>query len=115
MPPRVAITKTSQAFMLVLIPGDTPRRIGIVVGHFLCGLFRIRAEVLLINASLLIHDEGHDAGFTIFGGPRHEREAADHVSVDDVVVSASRGRLALAGENLEEITVERFRSAALRP
>ena len=54
------------------------------------------------------HDAGHRAC-----GRGDERETADHVSVDDVVVFASRRGLALTGQDLEEIAVEGL-SGALR-
>src|SRR6185436_19085500 len=80
-----------------LIPRHRPRRVGIVCRHRFGDLRRILPEVLLINAALLVDDEGHHAGLAVFGGPGHQREATDHVSIDYVIIFAARRVIALSG------------------
>src|SRR5215207_377738 len=41
----------------------------------------VRAEVALVDDSLVVGDEGHDAGVAVLGGPRDDGEAADQVTV----------------------------------
>src|SRR6185295_2818958 len=88
------------------VRGHLPQRIGIVVTHFLRRLCCIWTKVLLINASLLIDDEGHDTRLTVFRRPCDHRESADHISVDDIVVFAAGGVLPLASEYLEIVAME---------
>src|SRR4051794_40680355 len=58
---RMAIMIKTLAFIYRLLPRFFPSRIRIVLGHFLCDLRGIRAEVFLVHPALLVHDESHDA------------------------------------------------------
>src|SRR5215471_3963310 len=88
---------------------ELPRRVRVVGGHFAHFLRGVRAKVTLIDAALLVDDEGHDARVAIGGGPGHQGEAGNHVAVDDVVVFAAGGMLALPGEDLVEVAMEGLR------
>src|SRR5205823_2707859 len=102
MPPQSAFSASIRRYR--------PGFVRIIFLHCLGNLCGSRTEVLLINAALLVHDEGHDARISVFGGPGYEGEAGDHVAVDDVIVPAARRVFALALENLEKVAVERLRA-----
>ena len=65
--------------------------------------------VPLVHPALLVHNKRHHAALAIFGGPRHERKAADHFSVDDIIVFAAGRVFALTPEDLGFISVKRLR------
>ena len=70
----------------------------------------VRTKVLLVDPAPVIHNEGHNTALAIRRGPGNEGEAGDHVSVDDITVFAAGRVFALAGKNLEKVTVEWFLS-----
>jgi hypothetical protein len=90
-----------------LVFGLRPGVVGVEGADRVGDGFGFWAEVFLIDLALLVDKEGHDAGIAPFGGPGDEGEAGDHVAVDDVVVFAAGGVLALAREDFEVVTVER--------
>src|SRR6516162_980739 len=82
-----------------------PTWIGIEMRHFAGDFVGAGPEILLIDDAIVIDDEGHDPGDSISGWEGDKSEAGDHVSVEDVVVSAvSRGR-ALCFQNAIEVAV----------
>jgi hypothetical protein len=70
--------------------------------HLLPGLIRIEqlnalgdalgtcSEILLVDGTGMIDHEGHDAGISVLGEVCDQREAADHLPLDDVVQSSAR-------------------------
>src|SRR5262249_8427078 len=75
-------------------------------------LYRLRAEILLEDDALAVHQEGHDTALAVLRGPRHHREAARHLAVLHVVLRAARSVRTLCGEDAEEVAVERLRRGA---
>ena len=92
-----------------LIRAKTPRRIWIVFFHSRGELTSSGAEIFLVYAALLVDDERHYAGLAVLRRPRYQREAGNHVTIDNIVVPAAGRVAALAGENLEVISVVRNR------
>src|SRR5271170_6885258 len=70
------------------------------------------AQILLINRAGMIDLEGHDAGVAVFGRIGDQREAADHLAVDDVVELAARSARPLFRQDTKIIAVVRLRLAA---
>src|SRR5512132_2007495 len=68
--------------------GFYPRLIRIVLTNGLSQLSGIRAEVLLINNSILIDNEGHHSRDSVFHRVGQEGKAACHLAIDDVVLRA---------------------------
>ena len=62
-----------------------PSRVRVAGGHGLGEGGSLGAEVFLIDLASLVDDEGHHPGVAPFGGPGDQREARDHLPVDDVV------------------------------
>jgi hypothetical protein len=65
----------------------------------------IRPEVLLVDDSVVTHDEGFHPGHPIVGRRRREREAADHGPLHDEVQLSERRRGALPLQDLEIVAV----------
>src|SRR5438045_2489336 len=86
-----------------------PAWIGVVGSHLPHDFSGVRSEILLIDAALLINNESHDARVSVGGRPCDEGKAPDHVSVDDIVVFATRRMLALTSKDFEQVTMERLR------
>ena len=50
-------------------------------------------EISLVDVTIIVDDEGHDAGIAVFRRISDKAEAADHVAVDNIVYGAAgRGR-----------------------
>ena len=91
----------------------------IAVGHLFPCLIRVErrhirsdaagvlAQVLLINDAVIIDDEGHHARIAIRCGVSDEREAADHLAVDDIIHRAAQHFRPLRGQDLVVIAVKR--------
>jgi hypothetical protein len=62
-----------------------PGTVGVVGFHRARSLCRLRAEILFVNHPMLVDDERFHAGRAINSWKRHDREAAGHLAVDDVV------------------------------
>src|SRR5262249_21647859 len=73
------------------------------------------AEVFLIDVTVVAHDECRDAGDAIRRRIRHEREAPDHVSLDDVVVGAAGSGRTLREQRAIQIPVIWLPLALLGP
>src|SRR5262249_7703512 len=86
-----------------------PARVQVVTLQVRRQLAGFRSQILLIDQSLLIDDERHDAAAAVFRRPGHDGKPTDHVSVDDVIVLAAGSVLALAGQDFEKVTVVRLR------
>ena len=56
--------------------------------------------------SLVADDEGHDACLVVLRRPGDEGEAADHVSVDDIIIFAAGRVFSLAEENFIMLAVK---------
>src|SRR5687767_6769307 len=50
--------------------------------------FGARSEILLVDSTGMIDQEGHDARISVLGGVCDQREAADHLVLDDVIQSS---------------------------
>jgi hypothetical protein len=72
-----------------------------------------RAEILLVDGSVVIDKEGHYAGVAVFSGIGNEREAADHVAAHNVVDGAAGRARPLRGKNLIIIAVKRRTASGL--
>lgn len=66
-------------------PGAVGRE-RIYLAHKLC---RIWPEILLKYRTIMIDHEGHDTRIAVFGWIGEERETADHLALDEVVISAA--------------------------
>ena len=89
--------------------GARPGLVRVELGDGCC-LFRgIRAEVLLVNDSIVINDEGHHAGTAVLRGIGEEGNAAGQLPVDGVIARAAFRRRALAGEETEDVAAKRIR------
>ena len=53
-------------------------------------------EILLVHRGVLIDHEGHDARIAVFGGEDEQRETADHLAVDQIIVGTA-GRIRRLG------------------
>ena len=76
---------------------------GCTCGHGGGELRSVRADIFLLDAALLIDDEGHYSGVVPFVGIGNERVPGDHVAIDDVAVSSPGCMSALASEDLEVV------------
>src|SRR5271169_5559397 len=90
-----------------MLVGRSPGLVGIVFGYGATKLFRVLPKVFLVHHTVLVDDEGHDAGIAILGGIGHEGEAADQFTVHQVVARAAFGRGSLCGEHAVIVAVER--------
>src|SRR5580704_18174173 len=68
-----------------------------------CG---IRSKVFLVDDSAVADDKSLDTGDLVLGGPSHQREAANHHAVNDVVKFSLRGSRPLTIQNFEIIAME---------
>src|SRR4029453_6700981 len=53
------------------------------------GLSCLGPQILRIHDAVVIHDEGHDAGVAVLDREGDQREAAEHLALDEVVVSTA--------------------------
>jgi len=74
-----AQTMASRATSLRLGWDEFPTRVGVVLGHGRGKLAGVGAEIFLVDAALLINDEGHYAGIAPFVGIGDERVTGDRV------------------------------------
>ena len=74
----------------------------------------LRSEVLRIHDTVVVDDECHYAGRPPPRWPRDECKAADHPTIDDVVICAASGIRTLRCENLEQVSVVGLRAVAMR-
>src|SRR5262245_52314329 len=100
---RASITTRTKSLTVSCMPGPSldgrPRRVGVVEHHLSGERVGIRAEVLLVDDALVVHDEAHHAGDVVLCRPRHQREASRHRVANHVALRpAIRGR-ALRAEN----------------
>jgi len=72
-----AQTMASRATSLRLGWDEFPTRVGVVLGHGRGKLAGVGAEIFLVDAALLINDEGHYAGIAPFVGIGDERVTGD--------------------------------------
>src|SRR5262245_6751952 len=70
-----------------------------------------RTEILFVDVTVIVDDEGHDAGVAILGGKGDEAEAANHVAAHDVVHRAAGRVRTLAGQDPEVVAVIRLAGA----
>src|SRR5262252_5876362 len=89
-----------------------PRLVGVVGFHRIRQLRRLGPEILLIHDAVLVDDEGHNPRGAVARGICDEREAPDHVSLYDEVVSAAGCVGALREEDPIEVAVIGDRAAA---
>ena len=82
-----------------------PGRVGVVLGHCRRERASVGAKIFLIDAALLVDDEGHHTGIAPIVGISDQRVAGNHVAVDDVAVFSARCMRALASEDLKVVTV----------
>src|SRR5229473_1435241 len=90
-------------YLVHLVPGG----IRVIGGHRLCSLCGVGTQVLLVNGSRFIHDEGHDPRRAVLGGIGNERESPGHHTIDDIALRSARCVRSLAREDPEKITIER--------
>src|SRR5215510_1754165 len=64
-----------------------------------CRLRGVEAEILLIDDTVVAHDEGHDSRDAVLGRERNERESPNHVTPDDEIVGAP-GRIGPSSEGV---------------
>src|SRR5580698_7690611 len=82
-----------------------PGFVRVIKLHFPEDLQSIRAQILLINNSLVTDDEGLHSGDAIFRRSSSESEASDHCSLNNKIYLAKRSRGTLPFQNLEVISV----------
>src|SRR4029078_12442104 len=70
-----------------------------------------RAEVLFEHVTVVVDDEGHDAGVAVLGRVGDEPETADHAAANDVVDGATGRTRTLLCQDLEIVAVVRFTGA----
>ena len=87
-----------------------PRWIRIEAGHLFSNGGCVRAEILLIDETVVADNECLDAGATVFCGPRYHRESPDHYAVDDIVERSSGSIGTLGFQDSEIVSVVRFGS-----
>src|SRR5260370_40059927 len=73
----------------------TPGRVRIIFGHRSGKFACVHAEVLLVDRPILVHDECHHGGRTIFSRIRNKGKAVDHLAVYHVALRATWPILAL--------------------
>jgi hypothetical protein len=69
------------------------------------GLF---AQVLLVDRTVLVDNEGHDSRISVFGGIGENGKPTRHLSIDDVILCATLCLVSLFGQYLEVVAVERL-------
>ena len=74
-----------------------PRRIRIVCHHLAGYLLGIGTQVLLIDLTVLIDDEGHHSRVAIANRIGNQRESSGHLAIDDIVSGAARRIGSLTG------------------
>src|SRR5271157_6314768 len=92
----------------------TPAVVGIELCHRFRHLSGVLAEVFLVHNSVLVDDEGRDAGIAILLRIGDEGKASGHLSVDDVIFRAAFGIRTLLGEDAIEVAVKWLLLAGLR-
>src|SRR5271165_6240889 len=90
-----------------LLFGLLPARIRVELADIACDFRGLRAEILLINDAVLIHDEANHAAAAIHGRVGNQREAIAHLAVDDIAAGGTLGGGAFAGQDAEEVAVVR--------
>src|SRR4029077_13565418 len=90
-----------------------PGFVGIVAVHGRSNLCCIRAQVLLVDDSVVANDEGLHASYTVLRRPGYQREATDHGAVDVILQLAQTRRGSLAHQDFEVVPVERFAFARI--
>src|SRR5437870_2426464 len=84
-----------------------PFLIRIVLVKGLSQLSGVRAEVLLIDDSILTDNEGHHSGSRVFRRIGQKGKPPSHLAVDDVVLRSTYGLLSLLGQDLEIVAIKR--------
>src|SRR5271157_6372273 len=84
----------------------TPALVGIELRHRFRQLSGVLAEVLLVHNSVLVDDEGREAGIAILLRIGDEGEASGHLSVHDVIFRAAFGIRTLLAEDAIEVAVK---------
>ena len=82
-----------------------PRRIWIVQRHAFRDGRRVLAEIFFVDDAGVTADEGHHTGSPPAGRIGDQREAADHLAINQVIVCTTFGMLALRGQNSIVVTV----------
>jgi len=90
-----------------------PRRIRIVRRHRSGYLAGIGTEVLLIDLTVLIDDEGHHSRVAIAGRIGKQRESSGHLARDDIAFGATRRVGSLTGQQPVKVAVEGMRLAGV--
>src|SRR5580658_2940437 len=83
-----------------------PAWIRVVDRHSLHNFEGGGAEVLLINNSVIVHDECLHTRNAVFGGNSYQGETTDHYSLDDIAQSPHWCRWTLPIQDFEVVTVE---------
>src|SRR5262245_31834911 len=74
-------------------------------GHARCDPGRPVPKVPLVDVTIIVDDERHDARIAVFGRIGDEPEAADHVALYDVVDGAAGRVRALTGQDFVVVAV----------
>src|SRR3974390_2902803 len=84
-----------------------PRLVRIKLCHGGCEIVRGLSKVLLKCKTILIDDEGTDAGIAVLGGIGKDCNPASHLAIDDVVLRAAFSFRSLLVEHDEIISPKR--------
>jgi hypothetical protein len=83
-----------------------PTGIGIEFAYCGCGGRCRRPQVLLEQHTILVDDERHYSGVTVFGRIGDEGESANHLSIDHVILCAAGCMNALPGQHVEVVAMK---------
>src|SRR5436190_1585631 len=88
--------------------GNAPGAVGIVFLHRSGNLVSLRSKIFLVHASLLVYDKCHHPGHVVLRRPGYQRETANHIAIDDVIVCPTGGVFTLSRKNAEIIAMKWF-------
>src|SRR6202007_539669 len=80
----------------------------VVIRHSYGNIGGLFAEIFLVDGTVFIDDEGHDSRIPVFGGVGEKGKPACHLSIDDVILHAALCLVALFGQDVEVVAVERL-------
>src|SRR5262249_5172349 len=83
-----------------------PVMVGVELAHSRGDAASPRTQIPFIHITIVVDDEGHDAGIAVFGRVRDEPETTDHVAANDVVDGTAGRVWSLTGQHLEVIAVK---------
>src|SRR5215467_12671846 len=81
---------------------------GIQLGHCVGDFSGVLPQIFLISNSVLINDEGHDAGIAVYGRIGNKGKSPEHLPIREVIFCAALRMPTLPVQDAEIVAVKRL-------